>query len=206
MERKHLILRLALATIIGMPLIALAIDHFSEQVNVAFALIGDGNYALQIIYGVLAGLLIAIPGYWITSRPWMGQVHHQYVRLIQQFDLNTSDVIFISCCAGVGEEVLFRGAIQPFMGIIITAILFVAIHGYLNPRNWRISIYGVFMTAGIVLLGYLAETMGLLVAIVAHTIIDIYLLNRMIHRPMPIEITIQENLEDTSHEQEDERT
>jgi len=92
------------------------------------------------------------------------------------------------------------------MGIIITAILFVAIHGYLNPRNWRISIYGVFMTAGIVLLGYLAETMGLLVAIVAHTIIDIYLLNRMIHRPMPIEITIQENLEDTSHEQEDERT
>jgi membrane protease YdiL (CAAX protease family) len=136
----------------------------------------------------------------------MGQVHHQYVRLIQQFDLNTSDVIFISCCAGVGEEVLFRGAIQPFMGIIITAILFVAIHGYLNPRNWRISIYGVFMTAGIVLLGYLAETMGLLVAIVAHTIIDIYLLNRMIHRPMPIEITIQENLEDTSHEQEDERT
>ena len=205
MERKHLILRLALATIIGMPLIALTIDHFSEQVRIADALMGDGQFAMHVLYGTIAGLAIAIPGYWISTRPWMGRVHHQYARLIHQFNLNNSDILFISCCAGIGEEILFRGAIQPFLGVVLTAIFFVAIHGYLNPRDWRISVYGIFMSAGIAGLGYLAEKNGLLVAIVAHTIIDIYLLKRMVDEPIPVSTTFSENLDDSSYEQEDER-
>jgi uncharacterized protein len=205
MERKHLILRLALATIIGMPLIALAVDHFSDDVRIANALIGDGQFALHVVYGLIAGMAIAVPGYWISTRPWMGRVHHQYARLIQQFNLNNSDILFISCCAGIGEEILFRGAIQPFLGVVLTAIFFVAIHGYLNPRDWRISVYGIFMTAGIALLGYLAETKGLLVAIVAHTVIDIYLLKRMVNQSMPPSAIVSETPENSSYEQEDER-
>lgn len=205
MERKHLILRLALATIIGMPLMALAIDHFSEKVSIADALIGDGQFGMHVLYGIVAGLAIAIPGYWISTRPWMGRVHHQYARLIHQFNLNNSDILFISCCAGIGEEILFRGAIQPYLGVLLTAIFFVAIHGYLNPKDWRISVYGIFMTAGIAGLGFLAETNGLLVAIVAHTIIDIYLLKRMVDQPIPVSTTFSENLDDSSYEQEDER-
>ena len=84
-------------------------------------------------------------------------------------------IIFISFCAGVGEEILFRGVLQPLIGIWITAVLFVAIHGYLNPVNWRISIYGIYLTLVIGIIGHLTDWLGLTTAIIAHMIIDVIL-------------------------------
>ena len=75
----------------------------------------------------------------------------------------------------MGEELLFRGAIQYWLGIWLTAILFVAIHGYLNPKNWKLSIYGVFMTFAIVGIGYFFEYFGIITAMSAHFMIDVYL-------------------------------
>ena len=67
------------------------------------------------------------------------------------------------------------------MGITITAVLFVAIHGYLDPRNWRISIYGLVLTAMMIALGWMAEHQGLLAPMAAHTMIDVVLLEGL-HR------------------------
>lgn len=85
-------------------------------------------------------------------------------------------IIFVSLCAGIGEEIFFRGIIQPYLGIVVTAIIFVAIHGYLNPKNLKITVYGVYMVFAIMLLGYLTDKFGLITAITAHTVIDVVLL------------------------------
>jgi membrane protease YdiL (CAAX protease family) len=123
--------------------------------------------------------------------------------MLGRFRLNFSEVLLISLCAGVGEEILFRGAIQPFLGVAVTSVLFVAVHGYLNPKDWRLSVYGAFMTIGIASLGYLAETQGLLSAIIGHTIIDVYLLLYLQRTAKSIPVTDNPDLIDFSEEDDD---
>ena len=66
--------------------------------------------------------------------------------------ITRTDALFISFCAGFGEEILFRTGMQHYLGILITSIFFVAIHGYLNPFNWRYSLYGLIVLPFILLL------------------------------------------------------
>jgi membrane protease YdiL (CAAX protease family) len=179
MARKPVILRLALATLVLMPAVALIIDYFFETVDLRTLVWGKVDFTTQILIGLGVGLVSAFAARFMVSLPMMQKVKSSYVQILGNFDLNWSEILFISMCAGVGEEFLFRGALQPFMGIYITSVLFVFIHGYLNPRDWRLSIYGLFMTIVIVVLGTLAEKYGLLVAIIAHTIIDVVLLHQL---------------------------
>lgn len=179
MARKSVIMRLALATLVLMPAIALVIDHFFERVDLRAMIVGQVPITQQLLVGVGVGLAAAFAARFMVSLPMMQKVKTGYVQILGNFNLNWSEIVFISLCAGVGEEFLFRGALQPFMGVYITSFLFVFIHGYLNPRDWRLSIYGLFMTLVIVVLGTLAERQGLLVAIIAHTIIDIVLLHQL---------------------------
>lgn len=176
MARKSVIMQLALATIIGMPAVALIVDHYSEIVDLRTSLIGVTSIWQQLGFGALAGIIIAIIAQLLIASPMLNKVNVQYANLLGRFKLTFSDIVFVSLCAGVGEEMLFRGAIQPFLGIIITSFVFVAIHGYISPYNWRLTIYGIYMTACIGLIGYLATSQGLISSIIAHTVIDVYLL------------------------------
>ena len=103
---------------------------------------------------------------------------NKYLKLFSFEDLSFSVIFFVSISAGIGEEIFFRGVLQPFLGVVITGVLFVAVHGYINPKNWRISIYGLYMTIGIIVIGVLTEKVGLITAIISHTVIDITLLHK----------------------------
>lgn len=202
MLKKRILLRLALATLIGMPLVAIVVDRFSDTVNLQLAITGDGKYWEQLAAGAFAGVMIAVTAHILIASPLLDAVNTSYARMLGRFRLTFSEILLISLCAGVGEEMLFRGAVQPFLGIPVTSILFVAIHGYLNPRDWRISIYGIFMTAGIACLGYLAESRGLLSAIVGHTIIDVYLLIYLQRTAKAIPVTDNPDLVDFPEEED----
>lgn len=179
MTNKKAIIQLALATLIGMPLIAIIIDRFSERVDLASTIMGIMPLWKQVLYGIISGGVAAVLAQLIIDAPFMRKVNVKYIAMLGGIKLSWSDIIFVAFCAGVGEELLFRGAIQPIMGIAWTAVFFVAIHGYLNPRDWRISVYGVFMTVVISVLGWLTEISGILTAMIAHTIIDIWLLYKL---------------------------
>ncbi len=96
-----------------------------------------------------------------------------FAKMIGQLDPKIYHIIFYSTCAAVGEEILFRGAIQPFLGIWWTSVLFIFLHGYLNPYNWQITLYGVFMVMISAGLGYLYELLGIYAAMFAHFIYDL---------------------------------
>jgi membrane protease YdiL (CAAX protease family) len=201
MLKKNVLLRLALATLIGMPLIAILVDRFSESVDLRMALSGNGLWGQQMLWGSLAGLCIAVVAHLMIASPLLREVNTSYARMLGRFQLSFSEVLLISLSAGVGEEILFRGAIQPFLGVAVTSVLFVAVHGYLNPKDWRLSVYGVFMTIGIAWLGYLAETQGLLSAIIGHTIIDVYLLIYLQRSAKTISVTDNPDLVDFPEEE-----
>jgi membrane protease YdiL (CAAX protease family) len=197
---KKLILQLALLTITAMPMVAIIIDRFSERVNLREALIGYEAWWKQIAVGCFVGIVIAILAKLLVESPLLDKVNAQYTHMLGRFKLSMNEIVFISLCAGVGEEILFRGALQPIFGVIITAIIFVAIHGYLNPRNWRLSIYGAFMVGAIAVIGWMSDRFGLLSAILAHTIIDIYLLHHLQKSDDTVEVTENPNLQDPSQE------
>lgn len=166
---------MAAATLLGMPLIAWVIARFSDNINLMERWTGPMELWKQVLFGLPAGLLAGLAAKGVIALPFMKEERLRYSRMLGSFKLNLSEILFISMCAGVGEELLFRGVLQVHFGIVLTALIFVAIHGYLNPKNWRISIYGAFMTAVVIGFGVMTEWIGIWSAVVAHFLVDVLL-------------------------------
>jgi membrane protease YdiL (CAAX protease family) len=77
----------------------------------------------------------------------------------------------IALAAGIGEEILFRGALQPRLGIMAAALLFAVLHAQyaISLATLEIFILGVF-------LGLLRRRAGTTAAIIAHSTYDMILL------------------------------
>ena len=126
--------------------------------------------------GILFGLLVI----WVTELPYFDRSLSKYRNLLVNLKLTRFDAYFLSFCAGFGEEVFFRGAIQPFVGVWITSIFFVAIHGYFSRKIFAMNIFAVGLTLFICLLGWAAKEFTLWHAIAGHFSYDLVLL--MYHR------------------------
>ncbi len=175
-----MMLHLAGLTMVGMPLIAVIIDFFSESLDLRERIfIGDPLWK-QASIGLVVGLITGFFAAKISSMKFMEKVSARYMHVFDNLKLNLSQIAFISISAGFGEEILFRGVFQFYFGIVLTAIIFVAVHGYLNPKDWRISIYGIYMILVICLFGWLTEKFGIWTAIVAHAMVDFYLLKEVL--------------------------
>lgn len=129
-----------------------------------YALIG---FEFGIIYAFIAILLLRASVF--------DSLENRIEPMIRKLNLSYFDMIFLSICAGVGEELLFRVGVQFYLGPWITAFIFVAIHGYFNPMNWRKSLYGVIVFPFILLISLAYETFGLWFCIAAHFSYDLVL-------------------------------
>lgn len=175
---RKLFFFLALITLFGFSALGIfIISFFAEQPLSELWSYGE-NWGYQLLRGVLFGTIAVLNMLWLIRTPLLTAPREFFTQLIKKADLKLPDIIFLSLAAGIGEEILFRAAIQHYLGIWLTAIVFVAVHGYLNPYNTKMSVYGilmVFVSAG---LGYLFEYVGLLAAISAHFLIDLVLFIR----------------------------
>lgn len=78
--------------------------------------------------------------------------------------------VYLAVISAFGEEMLFRGAIQPFAGLALTSILFGLLH--LGP-NGSISAWSLWaMLAGVLLGWTFNETHSLWPPIIAHFIVN----------------------------------
>jgi membrane protease YdiL (CAAX protease family) len=171
-----------LITLFGFPLIGWFLLQFFHENALEIIFRGSMHALIQLPLGLGIGWCFGLIARWVITRPFMQPVEKKYALLIRSLRLNTVTILLLSFCAGFGEELLFRGALQPLLGIWITAIIFVAIHGYLNPLDWRISIYGGTMTLLIVCLGWMTEIWGIFAACAAHMAIDIVLFRFLVSR------------------------
>lgn len=187
MIKKKTIILLALGTLIVFGGLGVALIPYVRDVGIEVFLLGVERFWLQVIVGVLFGIITAKASWQIVELPLMAKTKIFFTSLIKPLKLNMNEIVFISICAGVGEELFFRGAIQPMLGIWMTSILFVLLHGYLNPFNLPLTYYGIYMVLVIGVLGLMTEHLGILAAMIAHTLIDVILLQELSAASLPNE-------------------
>ena len=139
-----------------------------------------GTFALSWWHQLLGGATLGLIYWGIAEAAYRflpnGQGSQTVIDSYNALGLSGWRPLWISLAAGVGEEVLFRGALQPHLGIWVTSALFALAHlrGYrireLN-RTTVAQLAGLFGVS--VALGALAHFGGLGTAIVVHVVVDV---------------------------------
>jgi membrane protease YdiL (CAAX protease family) len=93
---------------------------------------------------------------------------------------NLGSILLVGLLAGVGEELLFRAALQPWLGIIAASLLFGLTHSGTARLNEGVSVGKLTYVLGTMVAGYLLGILyvkvGLLASISAHAGFDIAIL------------------------------
>ncbi len=128
-----------------------------------------------LAFGIVFGMLYAVIALAFMQSSVFDPLPNRVETMVKRMNLSIWDCIFLAICAGVGEELLFRSGVQYYLGPWITSVLFVAIHGYLNPLNWRMSLYGIIVLPFILIISFALEEFGLWFCIGAHFSYDLVL-------------------------------
>lgn len=141
---------------------------------------GVGPWWHAVLAGIAVGTLMGFGAWAVASTRYVRPAIARYVERLGPLVGHLPDRLFLSICAGVGEELFFRGAVQHWLGVVPTAVLFVACHGYLDPRDRRLFVYGATLALAMCGLGWWADRAGVLGPMVAHAAIDVVLLGRLL--------------------------
>ncbi|MGV3630800.1 MAG: type II CAAX prenyl endopeptidase Rce1 family protein [Bacteroidota bacterium] len=164
---------LGLITLVAFPALALVALYFFAGQSLPEVLQLHRIMHIHTFYGFLWGIAFAVISGRIFNSPFFENELNKQKKVLLSLRLNFTDKVFLSFCAGFGEEVLFRSGVQHWLGIWITSVFFIAIHGYLNPKKWKLAIYGLFLIPFIISLGYALEPLGLWFCIAAHMAYDL---------------------------------
>lgn len=136
------------------------------------------SITVQMAIGLSAGIAAALVVMFLSSRSPIADVLDDFTlfRVIANTKFSPFDRVQISLFAGAGEEILFRGAIQPILGIWATSIIFIAIHGYFKFKSAGHILFGLMLFGLSMMLGFLYEISGLISAMAAHAIYDLVML------------------------------
>ena len=96
---------------------------------------------------------------------------------LNSIDLSGGKPWIISLCAGIGEELLFRAALQPLVGLWFGALIFAAAHVKTDmlgsASNTTRAAYMLNVAFAGLALGLVFEHIGLFAAVLVHATIDI---------------------------------
>jgi membrane protease YdiL (CAAX protease family) len=160
-------------TLFGMSAIGVLLINYLQKLVAEDVITGGKAYYIQGLSGVFFGSLSALLAVALINGKRFKSVRVFFQHLMKDMNPSIVNILFYSFCASVGEEILFRAGIQPLIGIWPAAILFVLLHGYINPANINLTIYGsvlIIICAGF---GYLFKYFGLLSAVTAHFVYDV---------------------------------
>jgi membrane protease YdiL (CAAX protease family) len=162
------------------PLVIVAIlYYFNATTFMIPVVIGKVNVWIQVGAGVAGGFLLSGITWLMGKWKYLNDVNFDFTLRLGIFNFSLQEILFLSFCAGVGEEIVFRGMIQPWLGILTTSFMFIALHGYMSYSSWPKVIFGLILFAVGTILGILGEYLGLLAAIVAHIIYDVIAFQRI---------------------------
>ena len=127
------------------------------------------------VLGAIVAVFLALGNYLLLTRAasnWLvnGIRHAYHETIVPLFGgLHPVGAIVIGAAAGIGEEWLFRGVLQPVVGLAASSLLFGAAH----VGGLRMLPFGVWATGMGLVMGALAlATGGLIAPIVAHGVYD----------------------------------
>ncbi len=167
-------------TLIVFPIPAYFAVHYLNDVQWESFIQLDKIALIPILYGLEFGIVYAFIASVILKAPVFKSIPLGIEQMINGLKINFIDAIFLSLCAGIGEELLFRSGMQTFFGVWITSFIFVAIHGYFSVKNIKKSLYGLVVLPFIILISLGFEHFGLWFSIAAHFSYDLVLFVTMI--------------------------
>ncbi len=122
-----------------------------------------------IAAGLLGGLIVVVGTHLASHHLQIGQDFEQMVRAIVG-EVTWKRAFILALASSIGEELFFRGALQPTIGLVPATILFALAH---FPAKRELIPWTVF--AGVVGLGlgFLFERSGSVVApVIAHFVVN----------------------------------
>ena len=93
--------------------------------------------------------------------------HDDRVNTLLAGSLDMGGMVLLAVSAGVGEELAMRGALQPRLGLVFTAVVFAVLHVHYSWIGM-----GTILLMGVVL-GAIRERTSTTVAILVHTLYDL---------------------------------
>jgi membrane protease YdiL (CAAX protease family) len=133
----------------------------------------NSGVASGILGAAFAGLVVGLASVgiseWLTRGTKLGE---QLADLLGESlaGITPGDAFLLALASGVAEEMFFRGALQPAVGIVWASLAFGACH--FLPRR-ELAIWSLYAVAMGFAFGWLFEWTGSLLApIVAHTVVN----------------------------------
>lgn len=173
--RKRSLYLLGLITLIVFPIPTFVVLYYFYNIQPFEILQFESFQIIPVGFGLQLGFIYGILALLLMKSRIFDDLPVNIEQVVKHMRLNFLDALLLSLCAGIGEELLFRSGVQFFLDPVTTSIIFIAIHGYLNPLNWRMSIYGLIILPFVLLISYGFEYFGLWFAIAAHFMYDFVL-------------------------------
>jgi membrane protease YdiL (CAAX protease family) len=146
------------------------------------AIFGDEpQLARDALLGSGAGLVLVVVTHLLRHWSPMAEMKTMMAQTLGQPGSVTITVLAIT--SSVGEEILFRGAMQPLLGLVLTAVIFGLVHGGLSPK---FRVWVGFATVGGFVLGSLSHFTGnLLAPMLCHLTVNYFNLHVITGDPAP---------------------
>ena len=124
---------------------------------------------IRLAAGVGVGLAgVVLSRWWIARSERGARLSDELARMLGPMGLGTAWGLALA--SGFGEELLFRGAAQPALGLWIASALFAAVHYLPNPGLWIWMLYA--LGAGLVLGGLFQCTGDVVAPVTAHAVLN----------------------------------
>jgi hypothetical protein len=138
--------------------------------------------ALSPLYGLGIGLVVVFASRLaVTQFDWARRLHRDFRGLLH--GLHGSEILLLAVASSFGEELLFRGALQPWIGLWPSAAIFALLHIGPGTRFLPWTFSALVLGAGF---GYLHEATGDLGGpITAHFVINYLNLHFIVRTDLP---------------------
>ncbi|GAB4216090.1 MAG: hypothetical protein OHK0013_42210 [Sandaracinaceae bacterium] len=125
--------------------------------------------ALSLVGGALLAATTTLGTRWLVRRTaWARALRAEFRAALE--GASNGDILLLALASGVAEELLFRGALQPALGLLGTSLLFGAVH-FVPTRN--LAPWSAWAAAMGLLLGLLYERTGSIAGcVLAHVAIN----------------------------------
>ncbi len=130
----------------------------------------------QLLVGQVLALIAAVGSWFMFKLTARSASSARTIDSYARLDLRGLNPLWISIAAAVGEEMLFRAALQPLLGVWIVSLLFLLTHVPVyrfRKLDGATIAQAASVFAGSVVLGFVFEYVGLLAAMLVHAWIDI---------------------------------
>ncbi len=117
---------------------------------------------------VVAMIIVASTRVAVGRFAWAQRLHAE-LRPVAQ-DLSAGQILILAGLSSLGEEILFRGLLTPFLGVIGSSILFGVLHQVRGPARWVWISWATVV--GLILGAIFAATGSLVGPLLAHAVVN----------------------------------